>query len=139
MKNLMNGLPTAKKMKMMKSPNKDSSLFDAYAVIQYGEWTGNMNDQALLIVFSALESYTELPKLDQNEKEKIVFSRWALEEILNLVWDHPWTLASDTVEEFAWKLELYAATAVTDEQKRIFTVAAKTAYALLEEVRDAGC
>lgn len=133
----MNGLPTVKMKKAM-SPNKGSSLFDDYAVIRYGEWAGGMNDRALLAIVSALDGYTEPPGLDwpDHEKEEVTFSRWVLEEILNLVWDHPWTLASDTIEKFAWKLELYAATAVTEEQKRIFDVAAETAYEFLEEIKE---
>ena len=53
---------------------------------------------------------------------------------LQQVWDHPWTLASETVERFAAKLGLYAETCVTDQQHRIFRIAAETVRGFLDEI-----
>ena len=98
-----------------------------------------MNERALLTIVAAISSYPERPydnSWPEDEKKEITFSRWALGEILDLVWDHPWTLASDTIEDFAFKLQIYAETSATLEQKRIFTIAANTALKLLEEIKE---
>lgn len=98
-----------------------------------------MNERALLIIVSALGCYQERPydnSTPNEEKEQITFSHWALDEILNLVWEHPFTLASDTIEDFALKLQIYAVVSVTQDQKRIFTIAANTALGILEEIKE---
>jgi hypothetical protein len=99
---------------------------------------GNMNDRALLVIVAALDEYEEAPGIDwpDHEKEEITFSRWALEEILNLVWDHPWTLASETIERFGLTMMQFASTSVTKDQKRIFSIAADTAFDFLEEIKE---
>ncbi len=95
-----------------------------------------MNERAIMALMRMLNMYEDIPRLDwpQHEAEKIAFSRCAIEEILQLVWDHPWTLASDTIEDFALKMELYKDSSVTDEQKRIFSVLAETAWEILQEI-----
>jgi len=100
-----------------------------------------MNERAILAIIRALDDYSEGPRLDwpDHEKEEVTFSRWAVDEILSLVWDHPWTLASETIEEFALKLEVWSAMAVTEDQKRIFAVAAETAWELLEDIENVEC
>lgn len=83
-----------------------------------------------------LNMYEDVPRLDwpQHEAEEIAFSRCAIEEILQLVWDHPWTLASETIEDFALKMKFYKEASVTDDQKRIFSVLAETAWEVLQEI-----
>lgn len=88
----------------------------------------SMNEQAILFLMEVLNGFEEPPRSDwpRHEAEEVSFSRWAVEELLQQVWDHPWTLASETVERFAAKLGLYAETCVTDQQHRIFRIAAET-------------
>lgn len=59
--------------------------------------------------------------------------------MINQIWDHPWTLASETVEHFANRLEIYEATSKTDIQERIFKIAAETVWTLLEGIREVEC
>lgn len=99
-----------------------------------------MNDRVLTSLLTILEKwYSEPPRSDwpQHEAEEITFSRWAIEEMINQIWDHPWTLASETIENFASRLEIYEATSKTDIQGRIFKIAAETAWTLLEGIREA--
>ena len=98
-----------------------------------------MNERALLRIAAALGAYPDCPydnSWPQNEKEEATFSVWALNEILDLVWNHPWTLASDTIDDFAFRLQVYAETSVTPDQKRIFTIAAKAALDILKEIKE---
>ena len=88
-------------------------------------------------IFNDLDAYENIPRpweLAQHEAEEIAFSRCAVEEILQLVWDRPWTLASDTIENFALKMDSYKDSSVTDEQKRVFSVLAETAWEILQEI-----
>ena len=100
-----------------------------------------INERALLAIVAAIEEYpNDRPynnSCPDHEKEVITFSRWALEEILNLVWDHPWTLASDVVENFALQCQIYELSSELPDQKRIFSIAAKTALELLEDIKEA--
>ncbi len=97
-----------------------------------------MNEQALFTIISCLDGYADPPHLNwpQDKIEHDIFSKWATEEILNLVWDHPYTPASVTIEEFALKMKAYAANAVTGAQRRIFSIAAETAYELLDWIAE---
>lgn len=96
-----------------------------------------MNERALMAMVSLLDGYAE-PRSDwpQHEAEEIAFSRCTVEELLNEVWDYPWTPASDTIEQFAIKLEVFAATATTEKQQRVFMIAAETAWELLEDIKE---
>lgn len=62
-----------------------------------------MNEQAILFLMEVLNGFEEPPRSDwpRHEAEEVSFSRWAVEELLQQVWDHPWTLASETVERFS--------------------------------------
>lgn len=68
----------------------------------------SMNERAILFLMEVLNGFEEPPRSDwpRHEAEEVSFSRWAVEELLQQVWDHPWTLASETVERFAAKLGL---------------------------------
>lgn len=96
----------------------------------------SMNEQATLFLMEVLNGFEEPPRSDwpRHEAEEVSFSRWAVEELLQQVWDHPWTLASETAERFAAKLGLYAETCVTDQQHRIFRIAAETVRGFLDEI-----
>ena len=56
------------------------------------------------------------------------------EELLQQVWDHPWTLASETIERFAMQMDVYSETCNTDAQHRIFKIAAETIWSFLDEI-----
>lgn len=129
----MKNLPPVKAKKRVRSPNRGSSLLEELNVPE----GLHMNEQALLSITKILDGYKEPPGIDwpKQEKEELSFTSWALEEILLLVWDHPWTLASETIEKFAMKMMAYMAMAVSEDQKRIFTVAAETAWELLDEIQ----
>ena len=89
-----------------------------------------MNDRAVYTLIRFLDEYSEPPGLDwpQEESEEVTFSRWAAEELLNLVMDHPMTPAEDTIEEFIIKME----TATKRDCGRIFSIAAQTAREFLD-------
>ena len=86
---------------------------------------------------SVLNGFEESPRSDwpQHEAEEVTFSRWALEELLQDVWDHPWTLASETLEKFASKMEFFSETCNTDAQHRIFKIAAETVWEFLDDIK----
>lgn len=112
----------------MRSPDRGSSLLDEEE--QY------MNERAIMALSAMLDSYENMPISDlaQHEAEEIAFSRCAIEEILIQVWDHPWTLASETIEKFALMMQFYKTESVTDEQRRVFSVLSETALQILEEI-----
>lgn len=95
-----------------------------------------MNERAIMELMRRLNLYENVPRYDWplHEAEEIAFSRCAIEEMLRLVWDNPYSLASDTIENFAFKMDCYKASAVTDEQKLIFSVLAETAWEVLQEI-----
>lgn len=96
-----------------------------------------MNERAIITLMQILDAYENIPRpwdSAQHEAEEIAFSRCAIEEILKLVWNHPWALASETIEEFALRMELYKDLSVMNEQKRIFSVLAETAWEILQEI-----
>ena len=95
-----------------------------------------MNERAIVYLTQMLDCYENIPYLDwpQHELEEFAFSRCAIEEILQLIWDHPWTLASDIIEDFVLKMEFYKKSSVTDDQERIFSVSEETALEVLQEI-----
>lgn len=115
-------------MKRVRSPDRGSSLL--------GEGKQHMNERAIMALLAMLDQYENIPlsDLSQHEAEEIAFSRCAVEEILTQIWDHPWTLASETIEKFALTMQLYKSEAVTDEQRRVFSVSTETALEILEEI-----
>lgn len=123
----MKHLPPVK-TKKLRSPDRGSSLLDGEEL--------HMNERAIMALMQMLYFYEDSPRLDwpQHEIEEIAFSRCAIEEILQLVWDHPWTPASETIENFAEMMAVYQTSAVTNEQRRIFSVMAETALETLQEI-----
>ena len=112
----------------MRRPNKASLLL--------GEEELHMNERAIVYLTQMLDCYENIPYLDwpQHELEEFAFSRCAIEEILQLILDHPWTLASDIIEDFVLKMEFYKRSSVTDDQERIFSVSEETALEVLQEI-----
>lgn len=113
----------------MRRPDKASLLLDEEEL--------HMNERAIMALMRMLNTYEDIPHLSwpQHEAEEVAFSRCAIEEILQLVWDHPWTLASETIEDFASKMDFYKDSSVTDEQHRVFSVLSETAWEMLQEVK----
>ena len=96
----------------------------------------SMNERAIIFLLAVLDNFEEPPRPDwpQHEAEEVTFSRWAVEELLQQVWDHPWTLASETIERFAMQMDVYSETCNTDAQHRIFKIAAETIWSFLDEI-----
>lgn len=99
-----------------------------------------VNERALMFIVAAIGNYPEERPYDNDwpddEKAEVTFSHWALDEILDLVWDHPWTMASDTIEDFIFKCQVAEMASELPEQKRIFSIAAKTAVEILDEIKE---
>ena len=98
-----------------------------------------MNEQALFIIASTLGQFPDLPYDDswpEAEKAELTFSKWALGELLNLIWEHPFTPASETIETFVFKAQIYEAVSQIPDQKQIFSIAAKTAQELLTHIKE---
>lgn len=97
-----------------------------------------MNERAIVILLRMLDRYEDAPCVDwpKHEAEEIAFSRCAIEEILQLVWDHPQSLTSDTIEDFAVRMGVYKELSVTDEQKRVFSVLTETAWEVFQEIEE---
>lgn len=95
-----------------------------------------MNERAIMALSAMLDMYETIPRGDcpQHEAEELAFSRCAIEEMLTLIWDHPWTLASEIIENFLLTMQLYRTEAVTDEQRRVFSISTETALEILEEI-----
>lgn len=68
--------------------------------------------------------------------EEICFSRWAAEELIHAILDHPMVCADETVEKFAIKMTAYSALSDGTDAGRIFSIAAKFAYKTLEMFRE---
>lgn len=98
----------------------------------------SMNERAIMFLMSVLNDLEDPPRSDwpRHEIEEVTFSRWALEELLQQVWDHPWTLASEITEKFAMKMDIYAQTCITEDQRRIFRIASETVWEFLTEIEE---
>lgn len=114
------------KRKKMKSLNRGSSLSE----------TPQMNDAVVQTIIEYLEN-SETPELywPKHWFEEVCFSRWAAEELVNLILDHPLVPAEDTIYEFAVKMTAYAAVSDGKEAGRIFSIAEKFAWECLESVQ----
>ena len=68
-----------------------------------------MNETIVQAILGYLES-SEPPGIDwpRHWFEEVCFSRWAAEELVNLILDHPLVPAEDTIDEFAVKMTAYA-------------------------------
>ena len=66
--------------------------------------------------------------------DEICFSKWAAEELIQSILDHPTIPAQDTVEEFALKMLAYSS--ISDEKALggIFSIAAQFAWDCLENL-----
>ena len=97
------------------------------------------NEKTLLTIVSALECFPDRPydnTWSDDEKEDATFTKWALNELLDIVSDHPWTLASDTIENFIIQFLLYEELSELPDQKRIFSIAARAASEILTEIKE---
>ncbi len=94
-----------------------------------------MNEAAVRTIIEYLEN-SDAPELywPQQWFEEVCFSRWAAEELINAILDHPMAPAEDTIEEFIIKMEVYASMSEGRDCGRIFSIAAETAAELLESI-----
>lgn len=95
------------------------------------------NDMAVHALIEYLEE-SDTPEVywSQHWFEEISFSRWAAEELINAILDHPMVSAEDTIEEFAIKMTAYSSLSDGTDAGRIFSIAAKFAYESLELFRE---
>lgn len=99
-----------------------------------------VNERALLVIVAALGNYAGERPYDNDwpddEKAEMTFSHWALDEILDLVWDHPWTMASDTIEDFILYCQMCEAASTLPKQKQIFSIATRAALEILDDIKE---
>lgn len=96
------------------------------------------NEQVMLKIVKELENFQECPYdryTERRKKEEISISKFTMEEMLELIWDHPWNDPIDILEEFALKCGLFKATSKLSDQKRIFSISEKTALKFIEEIK----
>lgn len=95
-----------------------------------------MNERAYFLIVDWLSG--EEPDRDWpvEEYEEVVYSRWTFEEILQLILDHPLELASTMALRFCTEMIQCMENASTDEQKRIFRIAAQSAWEALESIEE---
>lgn len=95
-----------------------------------------MNERAISALMRILNMYEDVPRAGwpKHKAEEVSFSRCAIEEILQLVMDHPWIPASEIIGNFAEKMESYRDSAVIEDQIRIFSVMSETALRVLQEI-----
>lgn len=108
------------KTKKLGSPDRGSSLLEEYPMI----------DPAVRALVEYLEVSSAPPEATWpwHWFEEVSFSRWAAEEILNAILDHPTIPAEDTIFEFAMKMTAYKASSDGLASERIFSIAAEFAY-----------
>lgn len=94
------------------------------------------NNIATQAILEYLEE-SDVPELywPRHRFEEVCFSRWAAEELLNAILDHPLVSAEDTIEEFAIKMEIYFSLSVGKDAERIFSIAAKTAWEIFDSIQ----
>lgn len=93
-----------------------------------------MNDKVLQMLVDYLEVKTVPPAVSWPKHwfEEISFARWAVGEMLNLISDHPFNPAYDTISNFALKMGVYAISSYEKPSNRIFSVAAEVANEFLD-------
>lgn len=87
-----------------------------------------MNEQAILFLMEVLNGFEEPPRSDWPARGggSQLFPLGGGGAAATGLGPSRGTLASETVDGFAAKLGLYAETCVTDQQHRIFRIAAET-------------
>lgn len=92
-----------------------------------------MNDAVIRTIIEYLED-SDTPELywPQEWFDEVCFSRWAAEELITAILDHPMVPAEDTIEEFIIKMEIYASMSQGRNCGQIFAIAAETAKEFLE-------
>lgn len=134
-------------MKLLKSisktirPDKAFLFFDALEEIAEYEGFSSMskNEQAILIIVSELKCYPEVmydKECPDCIREEMSISQFALGEMLDLLWDHPWSEPIDIIDDFVLKCHLYKTTSVLSDQKRVFSISEKTALTLIKKLKE---
>lgn len=78
------------------------------------------------------ESDTPESYWPQHWFEEVCFSRWAAGELIEAIMDHPMVSADETIEAFAIKMLAFSSLSDGTDAGRIFSIAAKFAYEILE-------
>lgn len=91
------------------------------------------NELAVKSIITYMEECLFEPKTSwfKHEFEKRSYSRWAANEILEGVMDHPMSPADTIIEEFIFKMSLYSCVAEDSKASFIFSIAQDTAEDIL--------
>lgn len=92
-----------------------------------------MNDEAIQKIISYANEYLFEPRSNWS-KQAIMersYERWAVDEILLAIMDHPMTEADLVIEGFILKMELFLYLSENPANNHIFQVAENTAETLL--------
>lgn len=91
------------------------------------------NEAATRLIITYIEECLFEPKASwcKHEFEKRSYSRWAANEILEGVMDHPMSPADIIIEEFILKMSLYSCVAEDSKVSFIFSIARDTAEDIL--------
>lgn len=95
------------------------------------------NDMVVQALVEYLEE-SDTPELywPKHWSEEVCFSRWAADELINAILDHPMASADDIIEEFAIKMTAFSVRSDGTDAGRIFSIAAQFAYETLELFRE---
>lgn len=119
-------------MKKRRSPNRGSSLF----------WEANdamdenkMAIQGLIDFIEETDGFG-IAAWPQYEVEDFCYSRWAANELVTAILEHPLEPVRITIESFANKMSDFACIKEDTIAERIFLTAAEFAYECLENLHD---
>lgn len=92
-----------------------------------------MNDEAIQKIISYANEYLFEPRSNWSKQAimKRSYERWAVDEILLAIMDHPMTEADLVIEGFILKMELFLYLSENPANNHIFQVAENTAETLL--------
>lgn len=92
------------------------------------------NEKAIIMIIAYINEHLFEPGSNWPKHwfDGRVYSRWAANEILERVMDHPHISAFDTIEEFYFKMNLFSAYSSDEKIDSIFLVALETASDILD-------
>lgn len=96
-----------------------------------------MNESAVLAVIRYIDKYLFAPtciwptyRFDERSYE-----RWAADEIIGRLMDHPFSYPEDIVEVFAMEMDCYSRLKEDPDQNDIFRIAHETAISILDYLK----
>jgi hypothetical protein len=95
-----------------------------------------MNDRAITAIENYMEECLFEPRLNWPKCtfDQQSYSRWAANEILGLIMDHPFTQVDTIVEEFMLKMDYFSCVAKDPNISIIFSIAKGTAEDIFDIV-----